>query len=234
MISVITVVYNGEKTIKHTMESVCNQSLLPAEYIIIDGLSSDSTLTIVKAFMKKFPFIKLISEKDNGIYDAMNKGIQLAKGNLIGIINADDWYETNALEKMSEAYKENGSGVYYGIMRYILNEKEFYLIRTNQDFPSMKMIPHPATFVSSDLYRDYGLFDSKYKSAADLDLFIRYSINKIKFYPLDNIISNFRTGGMSSTIKALKECLIVRKKYGLITNRQYYFKLLKLNIRIKS
>ena len=231
MISIITVVYNGEKTIRQTLESVCNQSVLPDEYIIVDGLSSDSTLTIVREYMEKHPFMKLISEKDSGIYDAMNKGIQLAKGKLIGIINSDDWYETNALEKMSEAFVANGSGVYYGILRYILNEKEFYLERANPEFLAQLMIPHPSTFVSADLYKDYGLFNLNYKISSDLELFIRYSINKIKFYPLNNIIANYRIGGASSTPKAGMESILIRKNYGLITRRQYYFKFLKLKIK---
>jgi glycosyltransferase involved in cell wall biosynthesis len=231
MISIITFVHNGEKTIRNTLESVCNQSVLPSEYIIVDGLSSDSTLTIVREYMEKFPFIKLISEKDYGIYDAINKGIQLAKGKLIGIIHADDWYEKNALEKMAEAYIKNGSGVFYGIVRYILNGKEFYLERTNHEFLSQNMIPHPSTFVSSDLYRDFGLYNLNYKSASDLDLFIRYSIHKVRFYAIDSIISNFRIGGVSCTINALKESLLVRKNYGLITSKQYYFKLIKYNIK---
>ena len=231
MISIITVVYNGEKTIRQTLDSVCNQSLLPNEYIIVDGLSSDSTLTIVRTYMEKYPFIKLISGKDAGIYDAMNKGIKMAKGKLIGIINSDDWYEANALEKMAEAFVAKGSGVYYGIMRWILNEKEFYLERANQEFPAQKMILHPSTFVSADIYRDYGLFDLKYKISSDLDLFIRYSINNVKFYPLDNIITNFRAGRASSTPKAGMESLLILKNYGLITSRQYYFKLLKLKVK---
>jgi glycosyltransferase involved in cell wall biosynthesis len=228
MISIITVVYNGEKTIKYTLDSVCNQSVLPEEYIIVDGLSTDSTLVIVRAYMENYPFIKLISEKDDGIYDAMNKGIQLAKGKLIGIINSDDWYETNALEKMSEAFSTSGSGVYYGILRFILNEKEFYLARANSEFLAQNMIPHPSTFVSADIYRHYGLFDLKYKISSDLELFIRYSINKVKFYHLDNIIANYRIGGASSALKAGMETILIRKKYGLITDKQYYFQFLKL------
>jgi glycosyltransferase involved in cell wall biosynthesis len=231
MISIITVVYNGEKTIRQTLDSVCNQSVLPDEYIIVDGLSSDSTLTIVRKYMEKYPFIKLISEKDDGIYDAMNKGIKLAKGKLIGIINSDDWYEANAFEKMSEAFIENGSGVYYGIMRNILNEKEFYLERVNQEFLAQKMIQHPSTFVSADIYRDYGLFDLNYKISSDLELFIRYSINNVKFYHLDNIIANFRLGGASSTPKAGMESILIRKNYGLITVKQYYFKLFKFKVK---
>jgi glycosyltransferase involved in cell wall biosynthesis len=231
MISIITVVYNGEKTIRQTLESVCNQSILPGEYIIIDGMSTDSTLSIVKDYMAQYPFIKLISEKDGGIYDAINKGIKLAKGKLIGIINSDDWYEPNALEKMLEAFTTNGSGVYYGILRLISSEKEYCLERANPQFLAKKMIPHPSTFVSADIYRDYGLFDLNYKISSDLDLFIRYSINKVKFYHLDNIIANYRIGGASSSPEAGMESLLIRKKYGLNTARQYYFKLLLFKVK---
>jgi glycosyltransferase involved in cell wall biosynthesis len=231
MISIITVVLNGEKTIKQTLESVCNQSFLPLEYIVVDGLSTDSTLKIVREYMVKYSFIKLISEKDDGMYDAMNKGIRSAKGELIGIINSDDWYEPNALEKMSEAFLKNGSGVYYGILRYISNEKEFYLERSNPDFLFQQMIPHPSTFVSADIYKEYGIFNLDYKISSDLELFIRYSLNEINFYPLDHIIANFRIGGASSTTSAGIESILIRKKYGLITNQQYYFKLLKFKIK---
>lgn len=231
MISIITVVYNGEKTIRHTLDSVCSQSLTPYEYIIVDGLSSDNTVTIVKEYMEQYPFIKLVSEKDSGIYDAMNKGIQLANGKLIGIINSDDWYEKHALEKMQEAYAAHGKGIYYGIQRNMLEDKEYYLERSSQEFLASKMIQHPSTFVSADIYKEYGYFDTRYKYSADLELFIRYSRKEIAFYRLDCIIANFRIGGASSTPAAVMESLAVRKRYGLISSRQYNFRILKLKIK---
>jgi glycosyltransferase involved in cell wall biosynthesis len=232
MISIITVVYNGEKTIKDTLDSVCCQSLLPAEYIIVDGLSTDGTIAIVKEYMLKYPFIKYISEKDSGIYDAMNKGIQLANGKLIGIINSDDWYETNALEKMWDAYVGTGSGIYYGIQRNIIDEKEFYLERASHEFLAEKMIPHPSTFVSSDIYKEFGVFDLKFAFSADLELLIRFSKLNIPFYKLDSIISNFRIGGASSTPKAAMESLVIRKNYGHINLKRYYFSLFKFKLKL--
>ena len=231
MISIITVVYNGEKTIRDTLDSVCNQSLLPDEYLIIDGLSTDKTLDIVKEYMENYPFIKYISEKDSGIYDAMNKGIRLAKGKLIGIINSDDWYEVNALEKMNEAFLENGSGVFCGIQRNLMDDKEFYLERVNHEFIGQKMVCHPSTFVSADVYREFGFFDLKFNYSADLDLLIRFSKSNVPFHKVDFIIANFRIGGASSTPKAALESINIRKNSGFISTKRYYSILLKLKLK---
>lgn len=231
MISIITVVRNGEKTIRQTIESVCTQTVLPMEYIIVDGVSTDSTLSIVEEYRKKYPFIKIVTEKERGIYRAINLGIQLAQGKLIGVIHSDDWYERDALENMLRAYNTNGSGVYYGILRFILNEREFFLQRANYEFINKMMVPHPSTFVSADLYKKYGSFDPKYKSAGDLELFVRFIDHNVPFYSLDNIIANFRSEGDSSTPKALIECLKVRRGFGHITTKQYYFRMLKLRVK---
>src|SRR5574344_2512884 len=100
LITIITVCYNSEKTIERTIKSVVNQTYKNIEYIFIDGASSDKTLDIIKKYMKEYSFIKLISEKDNGIYDAMNKGISLSTGSIIGMINSDDYYELDAVESI--------------------------------------------------------------------------------------------------------------------------------------
>lgn len=231
MISIITVVFNGEKTIKDTLDSVCNQTLLPGEYIIVDGLSTDGTIAIVKEYMLRFPFIKFISEKDKGIYDAMNKGIQLASGKVIGMINSDDWYEVDALEKIWEAYEINGSGVYYGIQRNMIMNKEYYLERASHEFLAEKMIPHPSTFVSKDIYKEFGVFDLKFAFSSDLELLIRLSKLNVPFYKMDSIIANFRIGGASSTPKAAMESISIRKNYGLISAKRYYFSLFKLKLK---
>ncbi len=233
MITIITVVYNGEKTIRDTIESVCNQTLLPEEYLIIDGLSTDGTLSIVKEYMGRFPFIRLVSEQDKGIYDAMNKGLALAKGKLIGMLNSDDWYEPDALEKMSQAYQAKGSGVYFGILRYIKDEMDYYLERTSEQFVSERMIPHPATFVTKDIYEKYGCFDLQYRYSADLDWVLRLArINKAPFHHLDHIIANFRIGGASESWKASLESESVLKKYGVISSKQYAIRSMILRLRL--
>lgn len=231
MISIITVVLNGEKTIKRTLDSVCNQSVLPMEYIIVDGISTDSTLDIIHDYMKRFPFIKLIREEKRGIYLAMNKGIELAKGKLIGIINSDDWYEENAFAEMSKAYEMNGSGVYHGIVRFVSHGKECFLERGTHEFLGVRMMPHSSIFVSADVYKKHGIFDLKYKYSADLELLVRYASQKVPFYYLDNIIANFTAGGASSDRRAAMESLRVRKRYGLISGRQYYPVIAKLKLQ---
>jgi glycosyltransferase involved in cell wall biosynthesis len=231
MISIITVVYNGESTIKDTLDSVCKQTLLPDEYIIIDGLSTDKTMSIVSEYMLKYPFIRCVSEKDFGIYDAMNKGIKLAKGNIVGIINSDDWYEKDALEKINNEYLIKGSGIYYGIQRNLINNKEFYLERVSHEFLDKKMIPHPSTFISKDIYAKFGAFDLRYSFSSDLDLLIRFSKQNIPFFKVDSIIANFRIGGASSTPKAAMESISIRKKHGLISVKKYYFTFFKLKAK---
>ncbi len=222
MVTIITVVFNGEKTIKDTIESVCRQTVLPGEYLIIDGGSTDGTPAIVAPYLKSYPFIKFISEPDQGIYDAMNKGIRQASGDLIGMINADDWYENDAIEKMSRAYAHHGTGVYYGILRYHLNNMEYYLERSSHNFPAERMIPHPATFVSRDIYDKHGFFNLKYRYSADLDFVIRLFKANAPFFPMDDVIANFRIGGASYTLRSALEALAIRRKYDLLSSRQYW------------
>lgn len=117
LVSIITVVFNGEKYLEQTILSVLNQTYSNIEYIIIDGGSSDATLDIINKYTDKIDY--WVSEPDSGIYDAMNKGISLATGQLIGIINSDDWYELDAVEEIVRAYKD-GSTIIYGFMRHIV------------------------------------------------------------------------------------------------------------------
>jgi glycosyltransferase involved in cell wall biosynthesis len=231
IVSIITVVYNGALTISQTIDSVCSQTVLPYEYIIIDGHSTDATVEIVQDYMKRFSFIKLWSGEKHGIYYAMNEGIGRVNGKLVGMINSDDWYEQDAIERMTKAYLANGSGVYYGIQRTWKGDHEFLLERVNHHFIKLKMIPHPTTFVSTDLYSTLGMFNCKYRYSADLELVIRYLQANVDFFPLDHIIANFRLGGASSTPKAALESLEVRRLYGMIDTRAYVASLLKLRLK---
>jgi len=232
MISIITVVYNAENTIKRTLDSVCNQTLLPFEYIIIDGKSSDNTLSIIEEYQSKFKFIKLVSEKDNGIYDAMNKGLKLAQGKIIGLINSDDWYELNALNVIYESFIKNGSGVYLGIQRFLENGKEFFLERANHEFISKKMIGHPSSFVTSDIYEEFGIFSTNYRYSSDLELMIRFIKFGVEFHYVDNIISNFSLGGASSKPQAAIESLEILFESKLISKQLYYKKVIKNKLKI--
>lgn len=202
------------------------------EHIVADGLSSDETFSILKAYKKTAPYtVNIIQGRDGGIYDAMNKGISMASGDLVGIINANDWYEKDALRDGSRLYSVKGTGVYTGIQRYWLDGLEFYLERVNHEFLGRRMIQHPSTFVSLDVYRKYGLFDTHYRYSADLDLMSRYLKAGVPFYQLDSIIANFRIGGASSTPNAVLESLKVRRRHRLISKGYYRKKYFETRIK---
>ena len=230
--SIITVCYNAEQTITKTIESVLNQTYQNFEYIIIDGKSTDSTIKIIDSYYTKFGGkLKVVSESDHGIYDAMNKGIQMAQGDIIGIINSDDWYEENALFNIVKNRVDNKYAIYYGIMRTIdsKNGKEIRCEINNPDYISERMINHPTVFVSKQVYIKYGVFNCKYKSSADYDLIIRFHRHKdIKFIPIYEIQANFRTGGMSSNVDSLIETMKIKKENRMITNKQYIASILFL------
>ncbi len=202
LISIITVCYNSEKYIKDTIESVLKQTYQNFQYIIIDGGSTDRTLEIIKKYMPKFNGkMKWISEKDKGIYDAMNKGINLAKGDLIGIINSDDWYNSTALETIINNYDKDVD-IYYGDI-YIIKkiDNHFYIRRRNGNKLNLikikaSSIPHPSCFVKTSWYRKLK-YDTKYKSAADYKFILESFVNGANFKYIYFPFSFMRYGGFS-------------------------------------
>ena len=144
-VSIITVCYNSAATIRRTIESVLHQTYTDIEYIIVDGMSNDGTLEIINEFQDIFENrIKLISEPDRGIYDAMNKGIRIATGALIGILNSDDFYESAAVEHMVYSMTEEKYQILYGFMRTVKNGDEYTIGRSSHKFLREGMIGHPA------------------------------------------------------------------------------------------
>jgi glycosyltransferase involved in cell wall biosynthesis len=233
LVSIITVCRNSEKTISKTIESVLNQTYSNYEYIIIDAASTDRTEDIVKQYNPKFKGrLRFISEPDHGMYDAMNKGIALAAGKIIGIINADDWYENKTLKIIIDAYKQYGDAIYYGIVRYVENDKELMLKTTNYRFLNREMLPHPTCFISRNIYKKNGVFDIQYQLAADYELLSRYYSKGLQFVQIDEILANFRTGGISTKkeIRSVLETLQIRYQYGFISKRQLYTAIIKKRI----
>lgn len=230
--SIITVTYNSAKTVEQTIKSVLSQTFKNFEYIIVDGASRDGTLDIIKKYAAADPRIRFISEPDNGIYDAMNKGIKMAAGDVIGILNSDDYYEKDALKIIAEAIPESKEYVIYGMIRMLENEREdTVLINSHNSLPK-RMLMHPACFVSRSVYEKY-LYDTSYKSAADYDLFLKlYQDQEIEFFPVYNIITNFRIGGMSSSLISSIEKNDVRYKYGYISKQRHLIE--NIGIRIKK
>lgn len=218
LISIITVCYNSEKYIKKTIESVLNQSYQNFEYIIIDGGSTDKTLGIIKKYEYKFNGrMRWFSEKDNGIYDAMNKGINLAKGDLIGIINSDDWYNNKSLEIIINNYKKD-IDIYYGdIYEFRKIEKYSYIRRVNGNklnlIKNKMSIPHPSCFVNKNWFRKLK-FDTKYKISADFKFILESFVNGANFEYIHFPFSFMRMGGASSTqtVLSIKESMYVRSE----------------------
>lgn len=202
-VSIITVCFNSEKTIMDTLDSIYNQSYKDYEYIIIDGQSTDQTLEIVKKYKDKFGHkLKIVSEPDYGLYDAMNKGINLAQGEIIGILNSDDWYEVDALQKVIETFDTNKTiDIVTGKMRMVTYKKNFIEIRNNREIEKniLRFFPvnHPATFVKKKVYDEIGGFDVRYKLSADYDFICRAVVHKKSFIQIEAILANMRMGGLT-------------------------------------
>jgi len=228
-VSVITVCYNSEKTISRTIESVLNQSYQEIEYIIVDGKSSDKTMSIVEQYRASFgERLVTVSEPDNGIYDAMNKGIRLASGELIGILNSDDYYDPQAVMRMVQAMKEDKYQVLYGFVRAWKKGQEYSVSRQSHVFLRESMIGHPACFVTKAVYDDFGCFNRQYVSVADYDFMLRMKeIPEVKFYPVDFVIANFTLGGMSASETAWLDLLKLRRDHGIISEKEYKKEMLK-------
>ncbi len=205
-ISIITVVFNGEKTIKDCIESVVNQSYKDIEYIVIDGKSTDSTPEIVRSYGTKIAVF--LSEKDAGIYDAMNKGIKLATGDVIGILNADDLYkDTFVIEKIVNTLKKTQAESIYADLLYVDGGDKTKVKRywksgsyKRQNFLYGWMPPHPTFFVKRASYEKCGLYRTDLGSAADYELMLRmlykYSIS-VAYLP--EVTTLMRVGGVSNS-----------------------------------
>lgn len=234
LVSIITVCYNSEKTMEQTIESVLHQTYADIEYIIIDGKSADSTMKIAEKYREAFAGrMKVVSEPDNGIYDAMNKGIKMASGELIGIINSDDFYEPDAVGKMVHAYRKGMCAVLYGEVRNLVDDKEESVSIFSHEFLDRRMIGHPACFITKSAYDRYGLYDTKYCSVADYDLMLRYrDSHGVEFVPVYEVIANFRSGGMCSSQKAYFDLLNLQRDHRMIGEGQR--RLAKIKAKLSS
>ncbi len=232
LMTIITVCYNSSKTIERTLRSVADQDFEDYEYLIIDGGSTDGTLDIIEKYREVFgDKLKITSEPDNGIYDAMNKGISKASGELIGIINSDDYYEKEAFKTVADYYNSEKHLVIYGMMRKVKDGKEIETVIYNHENLDNQMINHPTCFVTKKTYKDFGAFNTKYKSSADYELMLRlYHETDTQFKPVYSIIADFELGGMSGSETGYRETLRLMKKYGTISSGTYNRKVLKSHI----
>lgn len=220
LISVITVVFNGAEHLEEAMLSVLGQDYADLEYIIIDGGSTDGSLDIIKRYEDRIDY--WVSEPDRGIYDAMNKGIAAARGELIGLLNADDRYEPGALKVVAAASADNpGAGIFYG-NSYILQEDMGMRYKSygSARFWRGMGFPHQAMFVRRAVHNAIGTYDTNYRIAADYDLLLRAMANGILFSHLDAFLVSYRNTGLSGSnlYATLNETRKVgRKHFGLLS-----------------
>lgn len=216
LITIITVCLNAENHIRKCIESIVGQDYTDIEYILIDGGSTDSTLKIIEFYKQKFSFIRYISEKDFGISDAFNKGIRMSKGDIVGIINSDDWLESNILNKISREFDKGD--ILHGNLQYWSNGQKGYLFVPNINGLMKDMtINHPTVFVKKHVYDTFGVFDLDFKYGMDYELLLRFYLGGVKFYHLNETIANMSLYGISDRawFKGILESRRAKLKNGL-------------------
>lgn len=199
--SVITVSFNSEATIRRTIESVLNQTSNDFEYLIIDGASTDKTLSIVRDYKKKFEkrgiSYRIHSGSDNGIYDAMDKGIAKARGEIIGIVNSDDWYEQDAVESVIKMYDQKHFDIcMFSLNLWKGNKKRVKSPRIRR-FKTSRDFCHPAMFVTRETYKRIGVY-SRTLFYGDFDFWLRALKRDVKITLSDKVVTNYVMGGISS------------------------------------
>ena len=175
--------------------------------------------------------LKWISEKDQGIYDAMNKGIAHSSGEIIGILNSDDYYEDDALEKIAKAYHGEPYCIVYGMIRTMRDGKEVMVYLKNHEFLEEDMIAHPACFITKKLYDKFGKYSLDYPYSADYEFMLRIHKNQeIHFVKLYEILTNFNLDGASNSVRAYRDTLRLLKQYGILKRKKFYYEMIKSEI----
>jgi len=204
-ISVITSVFNGEKTIQDTILSVLNQDYINFELIIVDGLSKDLTIKIAQKYADNDTRIKIISEKDKGIYDAFNKGILNSSGDIIMFVNADDFLFPNALDSINKNFNIQLNDLFAGSLSMINEKDKYYKEIFRSKIPKHSIISPVILTIgicfNKKIFEKIGTFDISYKICADVDFIYRCLNKSVKIQYSDILISNMREGGISSNYK---------------------------------
>ena len=233
-LSIITVSYNSEKTIYDTIKSVYNQDYDNIEYIIVDGNSSDNTTNIIKEFEPKFNGkIKWISESDKGIYDAMNKGLMMATGDIVGILNSDDFFTSDdVISTVNETFEKYNPDAIYGDIHFVNDDNLNKIVRyySSKIFKRGLMrfgfMPaHPSFYIKKECFDKFGLYNTTYKIAADFEFLLRtIYIGRIKTQYIAKDFVTMRTGGISTSginshKQIMKEHIRAFKENNVFTNR---------------
>lgn len=232
-ITIITATYNSGATLRDTIKSVLGQTYLDYEHIIVDGKSKDATLDIIREYEPHYQGkLRWISEPDKGIYDAMNKGIRMATGDIVGLLNSDDFYTSNdVLEHVAKALSDSNVDAIYGDIHYVNDDDLTHCVRYyssrvfSRGLMRLGFMPaHPSFYCRRTIYEKYGLFDTSLRVAADFENLLRLIfVNRIrtKYIPEDFV--TMRTGGASSSgivshKRILKEHMVAYKQNGVYSN----------------
>lgn len=228
-VSIITVSYNSARTIRRTIESVLHQTYTKIDYWVIDGASSDETVSIAEeyrdAFEQRGMEYHIVSEPDRGIYDAMNKGIQLSHGEIVGIINSDDWYEPNAVERMMDTYRKRRFDMFYADLRIVREDgqggfTQMMIKHSRLRAPAVSRDwNHPTTFITRRVYERY-----QYKLESlhdDWDLVLKIRRGGYRIVVLNEVLANFRYGGVSNERSLKKSIERGRARYRIYRNNGY-------------
>lgn len=248
-ISIITATYNSEATIRDTIESVLNQTFQDYEFLIVDGASKDKTLDIIKVYELRFNGrLRYLSETDRGIYDAMNKGIKIATGDVIGILNSDDFYTSkDVLQSVADAFNSRKEvEAVYGDIHFVRNGDLRKCVRYyssalfKRPFMRFGFMPaHPSFYCKKECYEKYGYFDTSFKIAADFENLLRIIfLGRIKTQYIKKDFVTMRIGGASTAGFAsrkliMKEHLRALKEHGIYSNAfllslRYFYKIYEL------
>lgn len=232
-ISIITVSYNSAKTIKDTIDSVLRQKYSDYEYLVVDGASKDGTVDIIREYEPKFEGrMCWISEPDRGIYDAMNKGIEMATGDVVGILNSDDFFtDINVLERVAKEFEaDTALEAIYGDVHFVKDED---LTKCTRYYSSSYFRPwllrfgfmpaHPSFYVRKEVYEKYGLYDMQFRTSSDFEMMVRlFAKNKInaKYIPMDFVTMRAggeSTAGVEAKKKVNRDIASSLKKHGIYT-----------------
>lgn len=247
-VSLITVCYNSDKYIKDTFLSVLEQDYPNIEYVVVDGNSTDTTLSLIKEYEPRFEGrMKWVSEPDKGLYDAMNKGINMASGDIIGMLNSDDFFTSkDIISKVVAAFQKEGCEAVYGDIHFVNPDDLGKSVRYYSSAvfkPSLMrvgMMPaHPTFYAYKSSFEKCGYYAPGYKIAADFELLLRFIfIHKLKIHYLPLDFVTMRTGGLSTEsnqnrVLIMKDHLKAFKEHGIFTNRfilstRYFYKIFEL------
>ena len=215
-VSIITVAYNSEATIAGTMKSVLAQSYSNIEYIIIDGNSSDRTVEIAEGFRSKMEAkgmqLSIVSEPDKGIYDAMNKGIRLATGAIIGILNSDDWYEQDTVDTVVNEFEKSGCDLLFANIRMHKTDGSNFVKKARlRSFQTSRDWNHPTMFVKAEVYKTHpfrmkGIHD-------DYGCYLQMRKEGLRIVTVDKVLANFRMGGASNHKSIREAATRIRDRY---------------------